>query len=119
MKIFYNPKLKSLARNLRNKSTLSEVLLWNRLKSRQFLGYQFTRQKPIGEYIVDFYCPKLKLAIEVDGDSHSEKTEADSIRQKKLESMGLNVLRFYDRDVKRNIEGVASVIWKWIEENPM
>ena len=118
MKTLYNPKLKSLSRNLRNSSTLSEVLLWNQLKSRKVKGYQFMRQKPIDEYIVDFYCSKLRLVIEIDGDSHSEKAEADLIRQKKLESMGLSVLRFYDRDVKTNIEGVVSTIEKWINDNP-
>jgi len=70
MKIRYNSKLKQLARNLRNNSTLSEVLLWNELKARKVKGLRFMRQKPIGHYIVDFYCSKLKLAIEIDGDSH-------------------------------------------------
>ena len=119
MKTLYNPKLKSLSRQLRSNSTLSEVLLWNQLKSRKIRGYQFTRQKPIDEYIVDFYCSKLKLVIEIDGESHSEKAEVDLIRQKKLESMGLSVLRFYDWDVKKNMEGVVSVIEKWIDNNPL
>lgn len=118
MKTLYNPKLKSLSRNLRNNSTLSEVLLWNQIKSRKVKGYQFMRQKPIDDYIVDFYCGKLNLVIEIDGESHSEKADADLIRQKKLESMGLSVLRFYDLDVKRNIEGVVSAIEKWINDNP-
>ena len=78
MKIYYNPKLKQLARNLRNNSTLSEVLFWNEVKGKKILGLQFLRQKPIGEFIVDFYCPKLKLAIEIDGESHGFK---DAIQQ--------------------------------------
>ena len=64
MKILYNPGLKQRARELRNQGILSEVLLWNQLKGRKIYGYQFMRQKPIGEYIVDFYCSKLKLVIE-------------------------------------------------------
>jgi very-short-patch-repair endonuclease len=73
MKIQYNPKLKILARSLRNRSTLAEVLLWNQLKARKVRGYQFMRQKPIDNYIVDFYCSKLQLIIEIDGSSHDFK----------------------------------------------
>ena len=69
MKIYYNPKLKTLSGELRNNSTLSEVLLWNMLKSKKMKGYQFMRQKPTDNYIVDFYCSKLKLVIEIDGDT--------------------------------------------------
>ncbi|MEW6618406.1 MAG: DUF559 domain-containing protein, partial [bacterium] len=65
MKIHYNPKLKTYARELRKQGVLSEVLLWKYLRSRKMNGYQFMRQKPIGEYIVDFYCSKLKLVIEI------------------------------------------------------
>ncbi|MBI5047589.1 MAG: endonuclease domain-containing protein [Deltaproteobacteria bacterium] len=119
VKIRYNPKLKSFSRQLRNNSTLSEALLWNQLKARKIKGYQFMRQKPIDEYIVDFYCSKLKLVIEIDGESHSEKADADLKRQKRLEATGLSVLRFFDRDVKKNIEGVVSVIGKWIEDNSL
>ncbi len=79
MRIYYNPKLKQLARNLRNHSTLSEVLLWNQLKRRQMMGYQFYRQRPIGNYIVDFFCPKLNLVIEIDGESHLDKNERDKV----------------------------------------
>ena len=56
MKIYYNPKLKALSRELRKRGTLAEVLLWNELKARKIKGYQFMRQKPIGDYIVDFFC---------------------------------------------------------------
>ena len=74
------------------------------------------RQKPIGDYIVDFYCSKLKLVLEIDGESHGQKTERDGVRQQKLGSLGLSVLRFYDLDVKRNIDGVLKAIECWIEE---
>ena len=116
MKIYYNPKLKALSRKLRNNSTLSEVLLWNQLKSRKMRGYQFTRQKPTGNYIVDFYCSKLKLIIEIDGESHSERSKEDKIRQRRLESLGLSFLRFYDSDVKKNLDGVLITIENWIEK---
>ena len=101
MKIYYNPALKELARQLRNNSTLSEVLLWNELKNGKLKSYDFHRQKPIDNYIVDFFCYGLKLIIEIDGESHNQKYEEDKIRQKKLESFELTVLRFDDLEVKR------------------
>ena len=112
----YNPKLKALARELRNKSTLSEVLLWNQLKARQARGYQFLRQKPIDNYIVDFFCYELMLAIEVDGQTHDYKMSEDETRQKRIESFGITVLRFLDIDVKRNMEGVLMSIHAFIEK---
>jgi len=66
----YNPKLKPLAKALRKNMTLAEVLLWNKLKQKQMLKYDFDRQRPIDNYIVDFYCKDLMLAIEIDGSSH-------------------------------------------------
>src|SRR4030065_402613 len=106
----YNTKLKEVARRLRKSGTLSEVLLWRYLKKKQMCGYDFDRQKPIDNYIVDFFCNELRLAIETDGDSHSEKLQEDTLRQKKLESLGVRFLRFDDRDVKQNMAGVLSVI---------
>ena len=115
MKIYYNPKLKQRARELRNKSTLSEVLLWNQLKARKMKGYQFMRQKPIDDFIVDFFCSKLNLVIEIDGESHDNKISEDQIRQRKLETLGLSVLRFNDKDVKRNLRGVLTALENWID----
>lgn len=74
------------------------------------------RQKPVGNYIVDFFCSKLKLVIEIDGISHNDKSESDRIRQQKLESLGLSILRFYEWDVKKDIHAVVQVIENWIEE---
>jgi very-short-patch-repair endonuclease len=116
MKLYYDPKLKELSRELRKKKVLSEVLLWNSLKGRKMLGCQFARQKPIGHYIVDFYCPELRLVIEIDGESHRERIQEDMHRQKDLEAMGLEVLRFADRKVKRDISNVLRGIEGWIEE---
>ena len=78
--------------------------------------YQFFRQKPIDNYIVDFFCYELMLAIEIDGDSHVDKIEEDQLRQKRLESLGINFLRFTDFDVKKNMNGVLQYIEKWIDE---
>ena len=111
----YNPKLKELSRHLRNNSTLAEVLLWNQIKKKQIRGYQFLRQKPIDNYIVDFFCYKLMLVIEIDGETHNYKVEKDRIRQNRLESLGINLLRFLDVDVKRNMNGVLLTINHWID----
>jgi len=113
--IEYNPRLKQIARKLRNDMTLSEILLWQHIKGKQLSGYDFHRQKPINEYVVDFYCPRLKLVIEIDGDSHEGKEEADKIRQEKLESLGLTVMRFWDWDVKSNVDGIVEHLREWIE----
>ena len=113
--IHYNPKLKELARKLRKNSTLSEVIMWSHLKGKQMLGYDFHRQKPLDNYIVDFYCSELSLAIEIDGESHDAKGEDDLKRQKRLESLGVSFLRFYDRDVKENVEGVLGAIEDWVK----
>ncbi|MBU1053997.1 MAG: endonuclease domain-containing protein [Proteobacteria bacterium] len=117
MKITYNPKLKALSRKLRKQGVLSEVLLWAHLKSRKMKGYQFTRQKPVGNYIVDFYCSKLKLVIEIDGESHDRKFLYDRKRQQALESEDLTVLRFNDNDVKKDIESVLMAIEGWIKRS--
>jgi len=118
MKIYYNPKLKTLSRKLRNNSTLAEILLWNELKSCKMYGYRFARQKPIGDYIVDFYYSNLNLVIEIDGISHEGKFPVDVKRQRFLESLGLTILRFNDLDIKKDIRNVLSAIGGWIENNP-
>jgi very-short-patch-repair endonuclease len=114
----YNPHLKAIAKKLRETMTVSEALLWNGLKQKQ-LGYDFDRQKPLDEFIVDFYCKKLKLAIEIDGESHDHPDAYlnDIHRQEKLESLGVRFLRFEDREVKDNINNVIEVIKEWIETN--
>jgi len=117
LKILYNQELKQRARELRKQGVLSEVLLWNQLKYRKMRGYQFMRQKPIGDYVVDFYCSKLKLIIEIDGESHDGRFSYDMQRQSFLESTGLTVLRFNDIDVKRDISNVLMAIEGWIERN--
>jgi very-short-patch-repair endonuclease len=112
----YNPALKEKARYLRNNSTLSEVLLWKHLKGKQMCGFDFHRQKPLDNYIVDFFCNELMLAIEIDGDSHIGKEKYDEIRQKRLEGLGIKFLRFADMDVKKNMNGVIETIENWIEQ---
>ena len=110
----YNPKLKINARELRKRSTLGEVLLWKEIKSKK-LGYQFHRQVPIDQYIVDFYCHELMLAIEIDGFSHNYKYVAEGERQRKLEDLGIHFLRFQEKDVRSNLEGMVLAIREWIK----
>jgi len=95
---------------LRNNMTLAEILLWNHLKQKKLLGYDFHRQKPIAEFVVDFYCPRLSLAIEIDGDSHEGKLEKDGKRQHDIEEFGIRFLRFSDEEVKHNLDGVLEAI---------
>ena len=113
----YNPDLKDLAKQLRRNMTLSEVLLWNELKQEQMLGYDFDRQRPIGNFIVDFYCKELSLAIEIDGDTHIYRYDYDEERQRVLEKSGIRFLRFEDIEVKKNMTNVLRVIDDWIEKN--
>ena len=112
----YNPNLKILARKLRNNSTLAEILLWKELKGKQILGYDFHRQKPIDEFIVDFYCPELHLAIEIDGDSHHLREKEDADRQRRIEKLGVRFFRFDDLDVKFKMDEVLCRIENWIRE---
>ena len=114
----YNKDLKEFSRYLRNNSTLSEVLLWNKIKNRAIMGYQFNRQKPLDRYIVDFYCKELKLVIEIDGESHNHHVAylSDEKRQSSLESLELKFLRFHDIDVKRNMDNVIRSIEGFIKD---
>ena len=116
----YNKKLKDLARKLRREMTMCEAILWKELKGKQMLGFDFDRQRPIDNYIVDFYCKDLMLAIEVDGITHYDETgvERDDIRQKRLEALGVRFLRFDDDDIKTNINGVLEIIQEWIKSHP-
>jgi very-short-patch-repair endonuclease len=111
----YNPKLKEFARELRKNSTLSEVLLWQKIKNKA-LGVQFHRQVPMLEYIVDFYCHELMLAIEIDGNSHLYKYDYDRKRQGELEKAGVVFLRFTDLDIKKNMFSVALSLEQVVQE---
>ena len=104
--ISYNQQLTGLGKELRRKSTLSEVILWNHIKSRKILEIKFQRQRVIGKYIVAFYSKELKLAIEIDGNSHDERIKEDQKREEELKKMGISVYRINDIDVKKSIDGV-------------
>jgi thiamine-phosphate pyrophosphorylase len=113
----YNNKLKTLARELRKNSTLSEVLLWKVLKGKA-LGLEFHRQVPMLNYIVDFYCHEIKLAIEVDGSSHDseEAIERDALRQEEIEKYGVQFLRIPDKMVKKEMINVMRMLESKLSE---
>ena len=109
----YNSNLKPLSRQLRRHMTDSEQWLWSRLRRKQILGVQFYRQKPIGNYIADFYAPKAKLVIELDGSQHFEDQHllADKTRDIFLREQGLEVLRFDNLQVLEEFDAVLEVIF--------
>ena len=94
--------------------TFPEILLWKQIKGKQIMGYDFDRQIPIDSFIVDFYCKDLMLAIEVDGTDHDYTK--DTIRQEKLEELGVKFLRFTNAEVKFRMNSVLLSISLWIEE---
>ena len=114
----YNPKLTALARKLRNESTETEIYLWLKLKGRQMNGYDFHRQKPIDNYILDFFCYDLLLGIEVDGYSHEilEVYNKDRIKEKRMNELGITILRFSDFEVLKDMENVIRAIEFFILE---
>ena len=109
----YDKQLKSLSQHLRRNMTEAENRLWSRLRRKQLKGYQFYRQKIIGKYIVDFYCPRANLVIELDGGQHYSETgkAKDKARDDVLAVMGVKVLRFSDKDVFENIGAVVEGTW--------
>lgn len=108
----YQNHLINYARENRKDGNLSEVLLWNELKGKK-LGYSFTKQKPIGDYIADFYSKELNLVIEVDGWTHDDKYSYDTERDNFMKGIGIHVVRIDDRDVKRNM----NMVLKWLKSN--
>ena len=104
-----NPKTKHQAIELRKESTPAERKLWSRIRNDQ-LGVAFRRQHAVGNYIPDFCSPKAKLIIELDGSQHLEQEAYDAERTKYLEALGYKVIRFWNNDVMKNIDGVILAI---------
>jgi very-short-patch-repair endonuclease len=115
---FNKKKDQAKRRSLRKNMPKSEVLLWSKLKNRQMHDERFLRQYSVDQYVLDFYCPRLKLAIEVDGDSHfiPGAEEQDKVRQEYIEAFGIRFLRFTNEDVCRNADGVCLMIYEEIEK---
>jgi very-short-patch-repair endonuclease len=113
----YEKNLKDLAKSLRSNLTEAERCLWKRLRLKH-LGYAFYRQKPIGDYIVDFYCPKARLVVEVDGGQHFNEDNArnDKIRDEYMLSLGLTILRFSNSEVLEYTDSIAEAIYGFLDK---
>jgi len=113
----YNKSLKEYARTLRKNSTLSEVILWNKLlKRKQLKGYQFLRQRSINNYIVDFFCKDLKLIIEIDGEIHRFQKGKDRERELDLKNLGYHIIRFKNREILDNLYNVEKTLEYFIDD---
>lgn len=106
------------ARELRRDQTETEARLWARLRDRRLRGAKFRRQHPVGNYILDFYCSEAGLAIELDGSGHKKpkQREHDNRRDSEIKKQGIRILRFWDNDVWRNLDGVLRTIWNELPE---
>ena len=114
----YNNKLKEVARHLRNNATKAERILWKSLSGKQCFGYDFHRQKPLGNFIVDFFCQELMLAIELDGVSHNQASVMGRDKEKEafLNSLGITVLRFQDEEIYPDIRDALTEIERYVLE---
>ena len=112
----YRRGLVTWARELRKSSTPTEIVLWQRLKNKQ-LGVDFDRQRPLLGFIVDFYCKKLRLAIEIDGASHKYKQAYDRDRENLIRQHGVTFLRFTTAEIENNITQVLHQIQRWLNQN--
>ncbi|MBN2499715.1 MAG: DUF559 domain-containing protein [Anaerolineales bacterium] len=105
------------ARRLRSDQTYAEMTLWSVLRNRQLDGLKFRRQHPIGKFIVDFYCDKAKLIVEVAGDTHAERTVSDQERTHWLQAQGYRVVRFNNDNIHNNLENVAAEILRLCKQH--
>jgi len=110
----YNTRLKKCSQELRKNMTDAERLLWSKLRGKQLKGFQIYRQRIIANCIVDFYCPKANIIIEIDGGQHytDEGVKEDKIRDAYLKNLGFKVLRFSDKEVFENLKGVVERIFE-------
>ncbi len=113
--------IKHLRRGLRTTATPAETTLWHYLKRSQVGGLKFRRQHSVGAYILDFYCPTIKLDIELDGDVHDAPLsyEHDMVRTNYLNQQGIAILRFHNEVVFKNVQGIISSILHFAEKNKL
>lgn len=116
--IYNRKELNERRQQLREEMTNAELLLWQQLKNKQLLGFKFRRQFSVGAYVIDFYCPKIKLAIEIDGVTHStsEEIEYDKQRQEEIEIIGIQFLRFTNEMIFNDLDKVLDKIRSKIGE---
>ncbi len=105
-----NPALKNVRRELRHNQTDAERAFWWKVRNRQFHGLKFFRQYSVGSYILDFYCPAIKVAVELDGGQHNQPEECDydAVRSEYLNSCGVSVVRFWNHEVLQNMDSVLA-----------
>ena len=110
--VYNRTDVKPKRQHLRNNMPVAEVLLWSKIRAKQLLGHKFRRQYSVNEYILDFYCPQLKLGIEIDGDSHFREGAQlyDAKRQEYIESFGIKIVRYLNTDIYDNLNGVLEVL---------
>lgn len=116
-----NPKKsKKFRQQLRNNMTKAEVMLWNRLKGKQLLGYKIRRQYGVGKYVIDFYCPKVKLGIEIDGDSHfTEKgLKHDGERDDYISNENIELIRITNTEIYENLDAVVKYLADEFQKRP-
>ncbi len=115
--IFNRSSMKYRRQVFRRNMPKAENILWSRIRLKQIGSYRFRRQYSVGTYVLDFYCPELKLAIEVDGESHfhSDAEEYDKERQEEIKGLGIDFLRFQNDDVYNNLNDVLQIIYEKIE----
>lgn len=111
----YNSVLVEIARRNRKNQTEAEKKMWRMLRNKNLKNYKFLRQKPLDNFIADFYCAKLMLVIEIDGDSHSRQKEYDILRSERLEEYGIRVIRYHNNDIIKNISKVYQDLLKRIK----
>ena len=116
-RIYNKIEFKERRRSLRRSQTKAEKLLWRHIRNKNFFGLKFFRQYSVDSYILDYYCPTYKLAIELDGGQHAEEENQrhDKIRTDYLKSKGIEVMRFWNNEVMQNLEGVLEEIEKRIK----
>lgn len=110
--INYLSDLTFMAKKNRDKPTEAEDTVWEKILRYEKTGFKFSRQKPINRFILDFYCSKLCLAIEIDGGSHNLKKQNDKLRDKFLSQIGIQTIRFTNEDVENNLDLVKQKITK-------
>jgi very-short-patch-repair endonuclease len=115
--ILNNKNNKHFRKQLRQDQTDVEKLLWHHLRNKQMLGLKFYRQYGVTKYIVDFYCPKLRLAVELDGGQHHEELIKDELRSSDLAKLGIRVVRFWNNEVLENLDGVLEKIVEEVSFN--
>jgi adenine-specific DNA-methyltransferase len=119
MSQLYNKKtVEDRRRTLRNQQTEAERIFWNIVRGRKFSNLKFRRQFSIGSYILDFYCPEIGLAVEIDGGQHATNIEYDRARTKFINRLGIRVVRFWNNDITKNASGVYDELARIVATPP-